>query len=214
MADKKIKAVVFDVGGVLFLERYDFFRAGRNLSESVNYYMAKKLGVNLDAWFDAINDAHALANVGRISEKKAVGMISGNIGVSPARMRKFYADAYNKYFKHNEKLYKVAFELKKKGYKIGILSDQWAVSKKAAIKKQYTGKFDAVIISCDVGVKKPDARIYKLLLKKLKIKAGEVVFIDNREWNLIPARKMGIKTILFRSNRQALSELRRFGVEI
>jgi len=53
-------------------------------------------------------------------------------------------------------------------------------------------------------VRKPNPGIYKLLLKKLRLPAKKVLFIDNREWNLRPARELGIKTILFESNRQLI----------
>ena len=35
-----------------------------------------------------------------------------------------------------------------------------------------------------------------------------ILFVDNREWNLIPARKLGMKTILFENNKQLAKDLR------
>jgi len=46
------------------------------------------------------------------------------------------------------------------------------------------------------------------------MKPEEAVFIDNRDWNIIPAKKLGMKTVLFRNNKQTFRELKKLGVKI
>ena len=70
-------------------------------------------------------------------------------------------------------------------------------------------KFDEVVVSCDVGIRKPNPKIYKMILKKLKLKGKSCIFIDNQKWNLIPAKKLGMKTILFKDNKQADEKLKK-----
>lgn len=53
------------------------------------------------------------------------------------------------------------------------------------------------IVSGDVGVRKPDERIYRALLEALDIDADRCVFVDDRERNLDAARTLGLRTILF-----------------
>ena len=101
------------------------------------------------------------------------------------------------------------FKLKEKGYKIAILSDQWHVSKEALMPERYTSRFDAVVVSCDVGLRKPNPKIYKLTLKKLGLKPAQTLFIDNQQWNLQPAKKLGMKTILFRNTSQAIDNTKK-----
>ena len=108
----------------------------------------------------------------------------------------------------------MAFKLKKQGYEIAILSDQHHVSKEALIRNRDSKKFDIVLVSCDVGLRKPNPKFYKLMLKKLKLSANKIVFIDNQTWNLPPAKRLGMKTILFKNNNQAIKELKRLGVKI
>ena len=57
--------------------------------------------------------------------------------------------------------------------------------------------FDAVVISGDVGLMKPDHAIYRLMLDKLRQPADECVFIDDRVRNLYSAAEVGIETICF-----------------
>ena len=78
--------------------------------------------------------------------------------------------------------------------------------------EKYTKKFNAVIVSCDVGIRKPNPKIYKLVLKKLKLPAKNTVFIDNQKWNIKPAKKLGMNTILFKNNKQTLKELKKLKV--
>jgi putative hydrolase of the HAD superfamily len=51
-------------------------------------------------------------------------------------------------------------------------------------------------------MRKPNPRIYKLLIKKMKLVPSEIIFIDNQIWNINPAKKIGMQTILFKNNKQ------------
>ncbi len=201
----KIKAVIFDTNGVLALDIE--LKHGTILSKSFHAKMAKSLKINLDKWFDAIDTSYAKSIEGKISEKKTLNTIAKNLNFPPKKVEKTIIKNYRKLFKKNKELYRYAFKLKKKGYKIAILSDQWHFSKKAIIDKKHNKKFDTVIVSCDVGMRKPNSKIYKMALKKLKVKPGESIFVDNRDWNLKPAEKLGIKTVLFKNNKQAIKEI-------
>jgi epoxide hydrolase-like predicted phosphatase len=214
----KIKAVIFDVGSVLQLQRYHLFK-NRGGKSGVHQYIAERLQLSLDTWFDSIDSAYAASMEGRIGEVQTVNTIAKNLGVISKNLKKLFVRAYKKYHKRNNLLYSIAKKLKKEGYVIGVLSDQWALSKKSLLPKKDRQIFDFAILSDEVGLRKPDIRIYKLLIKKLRsrkktklIKPSEILFIDNRDWNTIPAEKLGMKTILFKNNKQCVKELQKFGV--
>ena len=213
--NEKIKAIIFDVGGVLQLGIPSKLKQ-RHLG--IHEYMAKKFKLDLDSWYDSIDTPYSDSMKGRLSEKEAVKIISKNLNTKPKILKKLFFKAYKKFFKKNLFLYKFANKLKKKGYVIGILSDQWHLSKKMLTSKKDMKKFSPVIISCDVGLRKPDPKIYKILIKKIRrknknIKTKEILFIDNRNWNLKPARKLGMKVILFKNNKQFFRDLSEFNVK-
>ena len=137
-----------------------------------------------------------------------------DLETSPKHLESLFIIAYQKYYKRNNRLFDLAFNLRKKGYKIGILSDQWHVSKEALILPEDTRKFNVSIVSCDVGMRKPNPKIYKLALRKLRLKANETVFIDNQKWNISAAKKLGMKTILFKNNKQTIRELKKHGIKL
>lgn len=180
----------------------------------VHQAMANHFKVSLDQWFDSLDTPYAKSIEGLISKEKVISIIANNLKISPKKLKKLFVNTYRKKLIDNKELYKIAFKLKKKGYKIAILSDQWPVSKEALIKRRYARKFDVVIISCDVGVRKPSLKIYKILLKKLNLPAEECAFIDNQVWNIKPAKKLGMKTILFKNNKNTIRDLQKLGVKI
>ncbi len=49
--------------------------------------------------------------------------------------------------------------------------------------------------SCRVGIRKPDPRIFELILEKLQVVPEEAIFLDDIGMNLKVAQKLGLKTI-------------------
>jgi epoxide hydrolase-like predicted phosphatase len=206
--NEKIKAIIFDVGGVLALGKAQIKKHKKYFHNlGVHEFISNKLKISLDQYFDAIDTNYAKSIEGQITKKQVLEKISTNLKTTPKKIEKFYLKAYNKNFKQNKQLFKQAFKLKKLGYKIAILSDQWSLSKEILMPNKLYKNFDEVIVSCDVGLRKPNVKIYKLILKKLKIKSIEAIFIDNQKWNIKPAKKLGVKTILFKNNKQLFGQL-------
>ncbi len=67
--------------------------------------------------------------------------------------------------------------------------------------------FDVVIESSRVGVRKPDPRFYELACQLLDVDPTESVFLDDLGINLKPAREMGMATIKVLNGHQAVAEL-------
>ncbi len=202
----EVKAIIFDVGGVLALGKNSKWENHKLVPSGVHMDIAKKLKISFDQYLDAIDTNYAFAIEGKISKEKVAEIFSKNLRISEKKLRKIYIRAYRKNFKQNKELFRKVLNLKKLGYKISILSDQWFLSQEALMSKKLYKKFNPVIISCDVGMRKPKIEIYKLILRKLKLKPKETLFIDNQEWNIKPAKKIGMKTILFKDNKQLFED--------
>ncbi len=207
--ENQIKAIIFDIGGVLELGKTPMTKIkGKWHHKGLHESVANKLKISLDQYFDSIDTTYAMSMEGQISENEVIRIISQNFEISEKKLTKIYKQAFKKNFKTNKQLYKLAFKLQK-NHKIAILSDQWHLSKKALIKPKYMKKFNSVVISCDVGLRKPNPKIYKLIRKKLNIPFKNCLFIDNQKWNLEPAKKLGMQTILFKNNKQLSKQLLR-----
>ncbi|HEU5347205.1 MAG TPA: HAD-IA family hydrolase, partial [Ktedonobacterales bacterium] len=66
---------------------------------------------------------------------------------------------------------------------------------------------DRIIYSHEVGVAKPDQRIYGLACERLGCRADEMVFLDDNERNVAAAAAYGIHAICFRDNTQAIADI-------
>ncbi|WP_194405001.1 HAD-IA family hydrolase [Bradyrhizobium sp. CCBAU 53351] len=67
--------------------------------------------------------------------------------------------------------------------------------------------FDHVIESAKIGLRKPDPRIYRMMVETLKVDPKRCVYLDDLGVNLKPAREMGMTTIKVTSGAQAIAEL-------
>jgi len=67
--------------------------------------------------------------------------------------------------------------------------------------------FDHVIESARIGLRKPDPRIYLMMIDALKVDPAKCVYLDDLGVNLKPAREMGMTTIKVVNAPQALAEL-------
>jgi putative hydrolase of the HAD superfamily len=98
-------------------------------------------------------------------------------------------------------------ELKKKGYKLGIITNTVTSREehvRMALRKINVEKyFDVIVTSLDVGHEKPDERIFMTALTALKVKSDEAVIVGNRiSADIVGGNRMGMKTILFKWNRR------------
>lgn len=67
--------------------------------------------------------------------------------------------------------------------------------------------FDHVIESAKIGLRKPDPRIYRMMIDALGVDPKRCVYLDDLGVNLKPAREMGMTTIKVVNGPQAIAEL-------
>jgi epoxide hydrolase-like predicted phosphatase len=76
------------------------------------------------------------------------------------------------------------------------------------------GLFDAVVISAQVGVRKPEPSIYDLTTAKLGLRPEDCVFVDDTPANLVTARHLGMATVHFTGAPSDFAEIERLlGIE-
>lgn len=104
--------------------------------------------------------------------------------------------------------------LKEQGYHLYILSNYSDyMLQKTRDRLTFLKYMDGVVFSCEVKELKPEPEIYKTLLEKYHLEAGESVFVDDMEENCAAARNLGIHAVCFRDFKQAASDLEKMGVK-
>ncbi|MCW2991152.1 MAG: HAD-superfamily hydrolase, subfamily variant 3 [Solirubrobacterales bacterium] len=67
--------------------------------------------------------------------------------------------------------------------------------------------FEVVVDSAYVGIRKPDPRIYAIVLERLGLPAQACAFVDDLEHNVVAARELGMHAVWFQDTEQAIAEL-------
>jgi putative hydrolase of the HAD superfamily len=96
----------------------------------------------------------------------------------------------------------------RKTIRTGLISNAWTGLRAVIVKHRFEDAFDTMIISAEVQVAKPDARIYQLALEKLELAAGEAVFVDDVPSNVEAARAVGMQAIQFTQSQEVMEEIR------
>ncbi len=105
--------------------------------------------------------------------------------------------------------------LLKRQYQLAVLSNhsrEWS----EFMTKEYDffSYFAQIIFSCDVGLRKPDPRIYKLALTKLGSEPEECLFIDDKKRNTDGAEEVGIRSIVLESVSKLRKKLFQLGIAL
>ena len=98
----------------------------------------------------------------------------------------------------------VVARVKAAGLRTAVLSNSWANDYP---REGWDELFDAVVISGEVGMRKPEPRIYHLLLDRLALPAGACVFVDDLAANVAAAVEVGMVGVLHRTVDQTAAEL-------
>ncbi len=202
MKNKKIKAIIFDVGGVL-----------AKVNKSPLDYVAEKLNIEPKLLLKKRDPEYSLLRKGKLNKKIALSKISKKLKIHRKKLEVSLYGAFRKTHKKNNSIINLARKLKR-NYKIAILSNQIIIQDEVMRKIGLYKSFNLIILSYKSGSAKPELKIYKITLKKLKSKPKECIFIDNKKENLSPAKKLGIHTILFKNKNKLIKDLKKLGVEI
>ena len=93
-----------------------------------------------------------------------------------------------------------------KKYKLALVSNCSVGTDKLIHSLSLVDFFDCVTLSCQVGVRKPDKRIYHEALRCLGFEANECVFVSDEISDLEGAREIGLKTILVLQGHNTFQE--------
>lgn len=191
-----IKAVIFDIGDVVV-----------KVSEQVKFN--KLLGIKGRAISKKI---YKKLSYGKISSNEVYRIIAKKYGKAISEIKAAYLKAI-----HARKLMKGMPNLLdklKKNYVLATITNTTKASARLHRMKNHYKWFEYKFISCDMGCAKPEKRIFIIALKEMKMKPNECVFVDDRKNNLVTARKLGMKVILFKSTKQLIRDLKKKGVKI
>jgi len=100
--------------------------------------------------------------------------------------------------------------LKTAGYRLAICTNNFLETGELWRAGLPLDLFDAVVVSCDLGLRKPDPEMYDHVGGALKVRAAAIVLLDDLPANIAGARRAGWHTVLVGADpQQAIEELDR-----
>jgi putative hydrolase of the HAD superfamily len=204
------RAVIFDLGGVVFPSPFDAFAEYERARELPERFIRNVVAASSEsgAWaclergelsfveFCAAFDAECVAAGGTVDTADLMAAIGAGFGPRPPMLRAVQI-------------------IRERGLKTGALTNNWArdgapdpagVTDRPGL-SDVVGLFDVVVESAVVGLRKPDPRIYRFACERLAVEPADVIFLDDLGINLKPARELGMTTIKVVDPDAALAEL-------
>ena len=194
-----IRAVFFDLGGVIVRTE---FQAPRQ-------HLAERLGMEYEGLVRLVfeSETSRQASLGLISEDEHWAAVIRRLHL-PESQTQVVRDEFFAGDLTDIALLDFMRGLRRK-YKVGLISNAWSGLRPWIVRKKFEDAFDAMTISAEVGVMKPDARIFQIALEKLGVVPAEAVLLDDFMENIAGARAFGMQAIHFAQPEQALKELKR-----
>lgn len=112
----------------------------------------------------------------------------------------------------NESVLQLAHELKAKGYKLGILSNNQAVALEHMKHQSLDALFPVIHVSALTGLVKPEPQAFLHFAKALSVPVTELLFIDDSAHSLSTAKTVGYTPLQFESAEQLRRELTQLGL--
>ncbi len=200
-----IKAIVFDMGGVYVNDVYplvmghvaETFHTSVSALEVVNKKRFEQLQrgeITTMQCFAPLQDVFGV----RIPEDELTDLL-----------KRPYKDVYEV----NEQIRHLMLSLKST-YKIVLLSNTEKDIAKINRDNHLFDVFDAVILSCEIGMRKPSREIFEYLMKKMDMPASALFFVDDLIENIAGADRVRILGHQYRSYERLLKALVAHGIEI
>lgn len=183
MNERKIKAIAFDLVGVLLKENdYPLF-----LQEQI-----------LEKQFGNINFDHEFYS-----------WATKQLNTSQDHIRQMVQNiVFNIYeFRDPEILSKISSDFP--SLKLAIASNHISAIKIWIDKKEIRHYFHTIVVSAELGAEKPDPKFYEILVQRLGERPDEILFVDDLALNVDGAKRLGLSAIHYKGTEDLLTEIKR-----
>ncbi len=203
-ANSKITTIVFDIGNVIL--HFDYLRAARRFAE------ATELPLETIEKHFYFSELERLYSKGKISSEGFFAKLKEDLKLKIDFDT--FANIWNDIFWLNHEVADLLKALKGK-YRLAAITNTTELHF-----RYWTDNFpvlkliEVFFASHEVGLRKPDPELFKLVLKRLGAQPQEVVFVDDMEENAKAAKELGIRTVHYGSSNQLEEELKSLGVKI
>lgn len=200
--NKNIQGIIFDLGGVV-VDSFEF-----------PFYkdMAKKFSISPKMLAKTAERHWPTIEIGKETNVSLWKNVAKEFNLD-ATTGRLLARRWLEYYRSGAEIDKKVISVIKQlhgNYKLGVISNTQKEHTGFNKKRGLFNEFDVVILSNEVGYRKPQKEIFKIASKMMKIPFKHLMFIDDDIRWVRVARKYGLNAILFKSPKQLSTELKKW----
>jgi len=200
------KAITFDLDGVYFLNGKDNFIKNLGTKYGIDENEAKRVFLKSD-------QMNKLYKTGQWDDEKfwRWAVDEWKIGEKWQNIIDLLIDGYE----INQEVVEIVKKVKSNKYKTLICTSNFP-ARINGLNKRFglLDNFDAWALSYELGVNKPDIRLYQALVDKAGVEAKEIALADDYEPSVVAAKEVGINAFVYENFEQFMGELKKMGVKI
>jgi epoxide hydrolase-like predicted phosphatase len=193
-----IRAIYFDHGGVISRTEYQVPR--QHLAERLNMEYEDIVRIVFDS------PSGRQATVGAITAAQHWNTVLKRLRLPRTEMQAVRDEFFGGDVLDHE-LIDTLRDLRS-NYFVGLISNAWDDLREYIVAHKYDDAFEHMVISAEVGVAKPDAKIFQIALEQAGVNPDEAVFVDDFIENVQGCQELGMQGIHFRGPEQAMDELK------
>lgn len=196
-----IKAILLDWGGVLIDDP----------SPGIIKYCSKVLAVAPEALIAHGSRFLPDFQKGHIDEATFWKAVCRSLEVPTPESPSLWREAFDAAYAPKEEVFRLIAQLHASGYRTAVLSNTEIPATVHFQEPRYR-RFDALVLSCRVGARKPEHEIYRIALKQLAVQGSEALFFDDKQENIDSAREVGLHAVPVDAKTDIAAVLRRFDI--
>jgi len=193
-----IRAVFFDFGGVIVRTEY----------QAPRQHLAERLGMEYEDVVKLVfeSPSNVRASIGEISDKEHWAEVTKRLR-RPASETEAIREEFFAGDVVDREIVNYLRSLRS-SHHVGLISNAWPDLRDYITSLKFEDAFHHMTISGEVGVMKPEARIYQIALEQAGVSPNEAVFVDDFYENIEGCQAVGMHGIHFRDPQTAMTELR------
>lgn len=209
-----IRAVIFDIGGVLELAPAGGGEPTAGFAALIAAWEARlglapgELDARLHAMEERLRSQGKSGALGTCTEEEWPAELRATTGMDQAQCDAFMRDHWDVYCgAPNAKLIAYFAALRPR-YRTALLSNSFVGARREEQDRyHFEAIADLIVYSHEEGVAKPDPRIFQRTCERLGVRPDEAVFLDDFPGHVAAARALGMHAIVFQDTAQAIADL-------
>ena len=209
-----IRAVIFDIGGVLEVASGSGGEPTAGFAAMVAAWEARlclapgEMDARLHAMDERLHRAGKSGALGTCTEEEWLAELRRATGMDQPQCNAFMRDHWDVYCGAPNSELIAYFAALRPRYRTALLSNSFVGARREEQDRyHFDALADLIVYSHEEGIAKPDPRIFQRTCERLGVRPDETVFLDDFAGHVAAARALGMHAIVFQNTTQAITDL-------